>query len=579
MGSQEDMGPVENRSSTRCYNAAPSVVRRRNLSRESLQFDVVIVGAGPAGLAAACRLGQLARERGEELAICVVEKGAEVGAHILSGALIEPRAIEELFPDWRTRDAPVVVDVAAEHFYWLTSERSGFEVPAAFVPRPLHHRGDCIASLGDLCRWLAREAEALGISVLPATAAAEIVYDGDKVVGVATGDLGIGRNGEHKPSYTPGYDLLAKYTIFAEGCRGHLGKSLEARFGLRGDADPQHYGIGLKEVWQVGAAKHRSGTVVHTAGWPLDGGTEGGGFLYHAAGGLVSVGLVVALSYRNPFLDPFGEFQRFKQHPRIREVLTGGQRLSYGARAVNKGGWYSLPKLSMPGGLLVGCEAGFLNGAKAKGVHTALKTGMLAAEAVHEALAGGDPGGADLASFGDKVRASWVWDELHQARNFSSGLTRFGALAGGALAFLEHNLLGGRSPVTLRNRVPDHARLVDAAAATPIRYPKPDGAVSFDRASSVFLSSTAHAEDQPVHLKLADPAVPIASNLPRYDEPAQRYCPAGVYEIERDASGAPQFRINATNCVHCKTCDIKDPAQNIIWVPPEGGGGPNYVGT
>jgi electron-transferring-flavoprotein dehydrogenase len=389
----------------------------------------------------------------------------------------------------------------------------------------------------------------------------------------------LARDGSRKSHYQAGYELRAKYTVFAEGCRGHLGRRLEARFGLRGDADPQHYGIGFKEIWQIDAAKHRPGEVLHTLGWPLDGATDGGGFVYHAANARLYVGFIVGLGYRNPHLDPFAEFQSWKQHPRIRALLSGGQRIGYGARAVNKGGLASLPKLSFPGGLLVGCEAGFLNPSKMKGSHTAMKTGMLAAESIFAALPlSSDAADAELARFDQRVRASWVWSELQRGRNFSAGVAKLGTLLGGALAFVEQNLLHGRAPWTLRNRVADHARLQDAVVAERPRYAKPDGVTSFDRASSVFLSSTAHEEDQPCHLELADPAVPIAVNLPWFDEPAQRYCPAGVYEVVNDSTGAARFQINATNCVHCKACDIKDPAQNITWVPPEGGGGPNYSG-
>jgi electron-transferring-flavoprotein dehydrogenase len=549
------------------------------MSRESMEFDVVVIGAGPAGLATACRLALLARAANREITIGVVEKGAAVGAHVISGAVLETRALDELFPDWRERGAPVKTPVTAERVEWLTSATGGMRVPQALVPRALHNHGNFIVSLGDLCQWLAAEAESLGCHVLPGFAAAEVLYDGARVAGVITGDMGVARDGSHKANYQQGYELRAKYTVFAEGCRGHLGKQLEARFGLRGAADPQHYGIGLKEIWQIDAAKHRPGEVVHTVGWPLDAATDGGGFIYHAADARVYAGFIVSLGYRNPHLDPFAEFQRWKQHPRVRAVLAGGQRIAYGARAVNKGGLTSLPKLSFPGGVLVGCDAGFLNPAKIKGSHTAMKSGMLAAETIFAALGhDASAGDAELARYDERVRESWLWDELHFGRNFTAGLAKLGIYVGGALAFVEQNVLRGRAPWTLRNRAPDHARLRDAAVAEIPQYPKPDGVVSFDRASSVFLSSTAHEEDQPNHLKLADPSIPIAVNLPWFDEPAQRYCPAGVYEVVDGPDGAPRFQINATNCVHCKTCDIKDPAQNITWVPPEGGGGPSYSG-
>lgn len=548
------------------------------MSRESMEFDVVVVGAGPAGLAASCRLAQLARAAGRELNIGVVEKGAAVGAHIISGAVLEPRALDELFPDWRERGAPVETPVVAERVEWLTGESRSITVPGALVPRALRNRGNFIVSLGRLCEWLAREAEALGVNVLPGYAAADVLYDGERVAGVVTGDLGVARDGSHKPGYQAGYELRAKYTVFAEGCRGHLGRRLEERFGLRAGVDPQHYGIGLKEIWQVDAAKHNQGQIVHTLGWPLDAATDGGGFLYHAANNRVYLGLIVSLAYRNPHLDPFAEFQRFKQHPTIRAVLTGAERIAYGARAVNKGGLQSLPKLAFKGGMLVGCEAGLLNPAKIKGSHTAIKSGMLAAETIFAALElDGAAADAELDRYDERVGASWIGTELERGRNFSPGVARFGAIAGGALAFVEQNLLAGRAPWTLRNRIPDHERLVEARSAPRPRYAKPDGVVTFDRASSVFLSSTVHEENQPCHLKLADPSVPIAVNLPRYDEPAQRYCPAGVYEVVAEGGGA-RFQINAANCVHCKTCDIKDPAANITWVPPEGSGGPNYSG-
>jgi electron-transferring-flavoprotein dehydrogenase len=550
------------------------------MSREILEFDVVIVGAGPAGLAAACRLAQLARADGREPSVCVVEKGASVGAHILSGAVFEPRALAELFPDYAERGAPLGVAVAADRVLWLRNERAATHVPEALVPRLMRNRGNRILSLGRLCQWLGEQAEALGCSVLPGHSAVDVLVDAGRVTGVVTGDFGVARDGSHKPAFQAGYELRAKCVVLAEGCRGSLGRKLEARFALRGNADPQHYGIGLKEVWNVDPANHRAGEAVHTVGWPLDDATDGGGFLYHAGGREVYVGLIVSLSYTNPHLDPFAEFQRWKRHPRVRGVLEGGERIAYGARAVNKGGPQSLPALTVPGAVLVGCEAGFLNPAKIKGSHTAMKSGMLAAEAIHAARSCASPRDADaeLARCGDRVRASWLGEELHEGRNFAPGVARFGTTIGGALAFVEQNLLRGRVPYTLHNPTPDHALLRRAADAKRIEYPKADGVVTFDRSSSVFLASTAHDEDQPVHLELADPAVPVASNLPLFDEPAQRYCPAGVYEVAADAAGAPQFRINAANCVHCKTCDIKDPAQNITWVPPQGGSGPNYSG-
>lgn len=543
-----------------------------------MDFDVVIVGAGPCGLAAACRLLQLAAAAGREVNVAIVEKGAEIGAHILSGAVFEPTALAELFPDWRQRGAPVQVGVTGDEFHWLRSADAAWRVPNALVPRPMHNTGNYVISLGRLCQWLGNQAESLGANIFTGFAAAAPLYADGRVAGVITGDQGRGADGTAKPGFQSGYELRARYTIFAEGCRGHLGKELMARYGLRDGVDPQHYGIGLKEVWTIDPAKHRPGLVVHTLGWPLDAGTEGGGFLYHAADNQVYLGFIVSLAYRNPHLSPFEEFQRWKQHPRIRDVLEGGQRVSYGARAVNKGGLQSLPRLVFPGGLLAGCDAGFLNGAKIKGSHTAMKTGMLAAEAVFEALAGGDAAPPVLESYPAAVRRSWVHDELHRARNFGPALKKLGLVAGSAFAFVDQNLFGGRLPFTLRNPQPDHATLQPADRAPRIAYPRPDGRISFDRLSSVFLSSTNHEEDQPCHLQLADPAVPVRVNLPRFDEPAQRYCPAGVYEIVRDDAGAPRFQINAQNCVHCKTCDIKDPAQNINWVTPEGGGGPNYAG-
>jgi electron-transferring-flavoprotein dehydrogenase len=449
-------------------------------------------------------------------------------------------------------------------------------VPGLFVPAPMHNEGNYIISLGELCRWMGEQAEAMGVNIFPGFAAADVIYEDGRVVGVVTGDMGVAENGEHKSTFEAGYELRARYTIFSEGCRGSLGKQLMQKFDLRQASDPQHYGIGLKEVWTVDPEKHQEGLVVHTAGWPLDSKTEGGGFLYHAANNQVYVGYIVALNYSNPYLNPFKEFQRWKHHPKIRHYLEGGERISYGARAVNKGGLQSLPQLSFPGGVLAGCDAGFLNGAKIKGTHTAMKTGMLAAEGVFAALKSAEADDS-VGQYEQLVRDSWVYDELYKARNFAPAQHKFGNLLGAAFIWLDQNIFRGHLPLTLHNTDPDHAALVSADKAPVIDYPAPDGKISFDLLSSVFLSSTNHEENQPIHLQLADPTVPLDKNLPLYDEPAQRYCPAGVYEIVEEG-GIKQFQINAQNCVHCKTCDIKDPAQNINWTVPEGGGGPNYPG-
>ena len=544
------------------------------IERESMEFDVVIVGGGPAGLAAAIRLMQL----DANLSVVVVEKGSEIGAHILSGNVFEPTGLDELMPDWQDRGAPVKTAVTGDDIYFLTSDKKAIRTPGLFVPRPMHNHGNYIISLGRLCRWLGEQAEALGVNVFPGFAAAEVLYDdAGRVTGVATSDMGIGKDGQKKDAYQPGYELLGKYTILAEGVRGNLSEQVMDRFDLRAEADPQHYGIGIKEVWEIEPERHKEGLVVHTAGWPLDSHTEGGGFLYHAENNQVYLGLIIALDYSNPHLSPFEEFQRWKLHPKIRQYLDGGKRVGYGARAVNKGGLQSLPKLTFPGGMLVGCGAGFLNGVKIKGAHTAIKTGMQAAEAVQSALASGDEGQSELEAYETNVKSSWVYDELHRARNFGPALVKFGTFWGAAFTFIDQNIFFGKLPFTWRNSNTDHGSLKKASEAPRIDYPKPDGVITFDRLSSVYLSSTNHEEDQPSHLRLKDPSVPIARNLPDYDEPAQRYCPAGVYEVVEEG-GEKVFQVSFTNCVHCKTCDIKDPAQNIVWTVPEGGGGPNYSG-
>jgi electron-transferring-flavoprotein dehydrogenase len=545
------------------------------VQRDVMEYDVLVVGAGPAGLAAAIRLKQLAAQASREIGVCVVEKGSEVGAHILSGAVFEPRALNELIPDWKEKGAPLITPVARDEVYFFGAERA-FKMPNALVPKTMHNQGNYIISLGKLVRWLGAQAEALGAEVYPGFAAQEVLIEDGIVRGVQIGDMGVARDGHHKDNYTPGMQLRAKYTLFAEGCRGHLGKRLIAHYRLDEGCDPQHYAIGLKELWRVAQERHQPGLVLHGAGWPLDKDNPGGSFLYHLEDQQVAVGLIVDLSYRNPYLSPFDEFQRFKLHPVIRKHLEGGERLAYGARAIVKGGLHALPRLTFPGGVLVGDDAGTLNFSKIKGSHTAMKSGMLAAEAAAEALLAGRPGGDELTAYPEKFRASWLYDELYRSRNFGAALHKFGPVLGGALTYLEENWFNGRAPWTLRDLRPDHESLLPAARARKIQYPKPDGRLSFDKLSSVFLSSTNHEEDQPVHLLLKDPDIPIRHNLPLYDEPAQRYCPAGVYEVVGEGQ-AKRFQINAQNCVHCKTCDIKDPAQNITWVAPEGGGGPNYA--
>ncbi|WP_211567156.1 electron transfer flavoprotein-ubiquinone oxidoreductase [Microbulbifer marinus] len=537
-----------------------------------MEYDVVIVGAGPAGLAAACRIRQL----NEDVSVCVVEKGSEVGAHILSGAVFEPTALNELFPDWKDRGAPLNTEVKGDDIYVMGSAEKATKVPNMFVPSTMHNEGNYIISLGNLCRWLGEQAENLGVEIFPGFAAAEVLYNEDgSVKGIATGDMGVGANGEHKDSYMPGMELHAKYTLFAEGCRGHLGKQLIERFKLDEGADPQHYGIGIKEIWKVADDKHQQGLVVHTAGWPLDeSGSHGGGFLYHLEDNQVVVGLITDLAYSNPHVSPFDEFQRYKHHPVIKQYLEGGQRVAYGARAITKGGLQSQPKMTFPGGLLIGDNAGTLNFAKIKGNHTAMKSGMIAAETVVEALAA-ERASDELTEYSAKYRDSWAWKELHKQRNFGPAQHKWGNIIGSAYAFIDINIFQGKLPWTLRDTKADHAQLKPAADCKKIDYPKPDGVLSFDKLSSVFISNTNHEEDQPCHLTLKDDEIPLNHNLPIYDEPAQRYCPAAVYEVVEDANGK-RFQINAQNCVHCKTCDIKDPTQNIVWVAPEGGGGPNY---
>ena len=532
------------------------------MPRESMQYDVVVVGAGPAGLAAAIRVRPLA----PDVSVCVIEKGSEVGAHILSGAVMDPRALNELIPDWQAKGAPLNTAVTADRFLFLT-ERSSFSTPSFLLPACFRNHGNYIVSLANVTRWLGQQAEAAGVEIFPGFAANEVLYDGDKVKGVATGDMGISKKGEKTTAYQPGMELHGKYTFFAEGCRGQLGRQLEEKFKLR--KTPQVYGIGLKEIWDVKPENHQAGLVMHTAGWPLDTDTYGGSFVYHQENNQVAIGYVVGLGYSNPYLSPYEEFQRFKTHPEIRKVLTGGKRVAYGARAIAAGGLQSLPKLVFPGGALIGDNAGFLNASRIKGSHAAIKSGMLAAEAAVAALKAGRSND-ELAAYPEAFRASWLYDELHRARNFKPWMSK-GLYLGTMMVGIDQVLFRGKAPWTLRHDHADHETLIDKSKAIPIPYPKPDGVLTFDRLTDLSFSNTNHNEDQPPHLTLKDASIPVKVNLQKYAGPEQRYCPAGVYEFVEE-----RLQINAQNCVHCKTCDIKDPLQNIVWVAPEGGGGPNY---
>ena len=544
------------------------------MQREAMEFDVVIVGGGPAGLAAAIRLKQLAAEKGADVNVCLIEKGAEIGAHILSGAVMDPRALSELLPNWQEDGAPLNAPVCEDRFF-IFSEDSATRIPNSLLPSCFHNEGNYVISLGNVCRWLGEQAEALGVEIYPGFAGAEVLYDDQGAVrGIATGDMGRLHDGSEGPNFQMGMELLGKYTFFAEGCRGHLGKQLIEKFALDRDADPQTYGIGLKELWEIQPDKHQTGLVVHSGGWPMDAATYGGGFLYHLENNQIAVGFVVGLGYENPHLSPYEEFQRFKTHPEIRKFLEGGKRIAYGARALTAGGLQSLPKTVFPGGVLVGDDAGFLNAARIKGSHCAIKTGALAAESCFDALQAGRQND-ELSAYPEAFRNSWLHEELHAARNFKPWMAK-GLKLGSLMFGIDQIVFRGKAPWTLHHSQPDHAKLKPAADCPKIDYPKPDGVITFDRLSSVFLSSTNHEEDQPCHLQLRDAAVPISVNLAQYDAPEQRFCPAGVYEILGREEGQPRLQINAQNCVHCKTCDIKDPTQNINWVVPQGGEGPTY---
>ncbi|WP_434361838.1 electron transfer flavoprotein-ubiquinone oxidoreductase [Parasalinivibrio latis] len=545
------------------------------MERDVMEFDVAIVGGGPAGLSAACKIKQLANEKGTDISVVVIEKGSDIGAHIFSGAVVEPSSLELLFPDWKEKGAPLTNAVEEDDFYFLRSAKSGIKLPNLFIPKPMHNKGNYIASVGDLCKWLAEQAENLGVDIFCGFTASELLYgDNDEVIGILTGDMGIDREGEPKDSFVPGVEIHAKYTLLTEGCRGHLGKVLVEKYDLNNGKDPQHYGLGIKETWKIPEQKSQPGLVVHGAGWPL-GSESGGFFLYHGENNTVSVGLISDLNYKNPYFSPFEAFQQMKHHPVILQYLEGGERLSYGARAIAKGGFNSLPKMTAPGAMLLGCDAGTLNFSKIKGTHTAMMSGMLAAGVVAEVLEKGEPGGQDLVQFEQVFTESSLYTELFKARNFGPHLHRYGSLIGGALNYVDQNVVS--LPYTLHDRKPDYDSLDRKSQAKFLEYPKPDNVISFDRLSSLFLSGVNHEENQPCHLILSHKNVPIDVNVEYYDEPAQRYCPAGVYEVLDKGDGSKTLQINAQNCLHCKTCDIKDPTQNITWTPPEGGGGPNYI--